>query len=72
LFKFSYKWEERLTGVLVYKNDQLLTHHSGTLMVRTHLKAPYGFWTHTNNATGNKSINFSDKEPKEVKPMNLK
>jgi hypothetical protein len=38
-----YFWEERLSGISIYKNNEILTHHSVTLMVGLHLKAPYGF-----------------------------
>jgi hypothetical protein len=38
-------WEERLSKISIYKNDELLT--------GLHLEAPYGFfWRHTNNMTG--------------------
>jgi hypothetical protein len=49
-------WKERLSGVSVYKNDPLLTHHSVTFMVGPHLEALYKFWRHTNDATERKYI----------------
>jgi hypothetical protein len=49
-------WEERLSGVFIYKNDILLNHFSVTLTVGSHLKAPYGFWRHINDVTGKESI----------------
>jgi hypothetical protein len=55
----KYFWEERLSGVSIYKNDQLLTHHSVTLMVDPHLEAPYGFWQHINDIIGKENIHFN-------------
>jgi hypothetical protein len=49
-------WKERLSGVSIYKNDELLTHYSVTLMVRPHLEAPYGFWRHTNDVIGKETV----------------
>jgi hypothetical protein len=49
-------WEERLSGVSIYKNDVLLNHFSVILTVGPYLEAPYGFWQHINNVTGKKSI----------------
>jgi hypothetical protein len=48
-------WEERLSGVSVYKNDKLLTRHSVIFMVGL-LEAPYGFLRYTNDVRGKKSI----------------
>jgi hypothetical protein len=36
-------WEEKLSGVSTYKNNELLTHHSVTLMVGFYLEVPYKF-----------------------------
>jgi hypothetical protein len=44
-------WEERILGISIYKNDELLTHHSVTFTVGPHLEASYGFWRHTNFLT---------------------
>jgi hypothetical protein len=41
-------WEERLSGVSIYKNDILFNHFSVTLTVGPHLETPYGFWQHIN------------------------
>jgi hypothetical protein len=46
-------WEELSTGVLIYKNNELIENFSITLTVGPHLAAPYGYWHHTNNAIGN-------------------
>jgi hypothetical protein len=49
-------WEERLSGVSIYKNDVLLNHFLVTLTVGFYLKAPYGFWKHTNDITKKENI----------------
>jgi hypothetical protein len=49
-------WEERLSGVSIYKTDILLNHFSVTLTVGPHLEAPHGFWKHTNDVTGKESM----------------
>jgi hypothetical protein len=46
-------WEERLSGVSIYKNNVLLKHFSVTLTVG---QAPYGFWQHINDVTRKESI----------------
>jgi hypothetical protein len=49
-------WEERLSGVAIYKNDLLINHFSVTLTVCPHLEAPYGFCKHINDVTSKESI----------------
>jgi hypothetical protein len=49
-------WEERTAVITIYKNDEPIEHYSVSLTVGPHLEAPYGFWRHTNNATGKESI----------------
>jgi hypothetical protein len=49
-------WEELPIGISIYKNDEIIEYLSVTLTVGPHQTAPYGYWCHTNNATGKKSI----------------
>jgi hypothetical protein len=52
-------WEEKTSRLTVKKNGEVLKHYSITLSVGPHLLATYGFWKHTNNATGKESIFFN-------------
>jgi hypothetical protein len=49
-------WKELTTGISVYKNEEAIKHSSVTITVSPHSIAPYGYWRHTNNATGKESI----------------
>jgi hypothetical protein len=49
-------WEEKTSVLTVKKNGEVIKHYSVALSVGPHLLAPYGFWKHTNNATGKESI----------------
>jgi hypothetical protein len=49
-------WEKLSTGVSIYKNNELIDYLSVTLTVGPHQQAPYGYWSHTNNATGRELI----------------
>jgi hypothetical protein len=49
-------WEEKTSGLLIKKNGEVIEHYFVTLTVGPHLVAPYGFWKHTNNATGKESV----------------
>jgi hypothetical protein len=48
-------WEEKITGISVFKNNEIIEFYSVTLTVGPHQIAPYGFWRHTNNQTGKES-----------------
>jgi hypothetical protein len=45
-------WEKLPTRISIYKNDELIEYLSAILTVGFHQIAPYGYWHHTNNATG--------------------
>jgi hypothetical protein len=49
-------WEEKITGISVFKNNEIIEFYSITLTVGPYQIEPYGFWRHTNNQTGKKSI----------------
>jgi hypothetical protein len=49
-------WKELPTGVSVYKNNELIDYLLVTLIVGPHQQAPYGYWSHINNATGRELI----------------
>jgi hypothetical protein len=51
-------WEEKTSGLVIKKNGVVIEHYSVTLSVPPHLVAPYGFWKHTNNATGKRECIF--------------
>jgi hypothetical protein len=42
----------KTSGLVIRKNGEVIQHYSVTLSVGPHLLVPYGFWKHTNNATG--------------------
>jgi hypothetical protein len=48
--------EEKISGLVIKKNDVIIEYILVTLSVGSHLLTPYGFWKHTNNATGKESV----------------
>jgi hypothetical protein len=49
-------WKELTTGVTTYKNEEVIEHSLVTITVGPHSIALYGYWRHTNNATGKELI----------------
>jgi hypothetical protein len=49
-------WEELPMGISIYKDDKIIEYLSVTITVGPHQAAPYGYWRHTNNATGKEII----------------
>jgi hypothetical protein len=47
---------KKTSGLVIKINGVVIEHISVTLSIKPYLLAPYGFWKHTNNATGKESI----------------